>query len=106
MERRRRWLTGLLVAALVTAGAVIAIELWSEEPESAPLDPYPDSALRMVALGDSYISGEGARRYFRGTDEPRENLCHRAATAYPTGSPCGWKHRSPSSPARGRRRSR
>lgn len=83
MQKRKRWLVGLLAVALVVAGAVVAVELWSEEPESAPLDPYPDSSLRIAALGDSYISGEGARRYFLGTDQPRENMCHRAATAYP-----------------------
>jgi lysophospholipase L1-like esterase len=82
MRRRRIFQIGIALAALVVAG-LIALEIFSEPPESAPLDPYPDSSLRIVALGDSYISGEGARRYFLGTDQPRENSCHRAATAYP-----------------------
>jgi lysophospholipase L1-like esterase len=54
----------------------------SSPPESRPLDPNPSASFRVFALGDSYISGEGAGRYFNGTDVP-ENTCHRAATAYP-----------------------
>jgi lysophospholipase L1-like esterase len=54
----------------------------SSTPESLPLDPNPTAAFRVFALGDSYISGEGAGRYFEGTDVPG-NMCHRAATAYP-----------------------
>jgi lysophospholipase L1-like esterase len=41
----------------------------------------------VVALGDSYISGEGAVAYFEGTNDPRDNprgeACRRAPTAYP-----------------------
>ncbi len=36
----------------------------------------------MVALGDSFISGEGAKRYLTGTGS-KDNVCHRANTAYP-----------------------
>jgi lysophospholipase L1-like esterase len=50
-------------------------------------DPWPDAAGRILALGDSYISGEGAPEYFEGTnvvggDDP--NQCRRAPSAYPS----------------------
>lgn len=84
MERRRHWWVAV-VALLAAVGALVAIWILIERepPESAPLDPYPESSFRIVALGDSYISGEGTRRYFRGTDEPGRNMCHRSAKAYP-----------------------
>jgi hypothetical protein len=65
------------VAAIVLAAVALGAP-----PETRQVDPHPDAAFRIVALGDSYISGEGAARYFPGTDV-RPNRCHRAATAYP-----------------------
>ncbi len=81
----RWWLlgAGLLAAAVV---AVLLLNAVTSDPETLALDPNPDSDYRIFALGDSYISGEGADRYFPGTDEtgePGRNLCHRAATTYP-----------------------
>lgn len=85
MRIRRHWWAALAGLAAIAVVAVLALELWGEPPESAPLDPNPDSSFRIVALGDSYISGEGARVYFPGTDEPggARNMCHRARKAYP-----------------------
>ena len=37
----------------------------------------------LVAFGDSYMSGEGARSYLPGTNNPAGNHCRRAPTAYP-----------------------
>lgn len=37
----------------------------------------------IVALGDSYMSGEGASTYIAGTDEGGANECRRASTAWP-----------------------
>jgi len=78
-------LLGLAAIAAVGALVVLALELWGEPPDPAPQDPNPDSSFRIVALGDSYISGEGTRGYFPGTDEPggARNLCHRGRRAYP-----------------------
>jgi lysophospholipase L1-like esterase len=66
------------------AGALaIALAYVSRPPEKLPLDPNPSSGFRIAALGDSYISGEGAQRYFPGTDDSPKNGCHRAASAHP-----------------------
>ena len=36
----------------------------------------------LVALGDSYMSGEGAQEYYRGTNDEGTNECRQAPTAY------------------------
>lgn len=36
----------------------------------------------LVAMGDSYMSGEGAPRFYSGTDDGGRNECRRAPTAY------------------------
>jgi len=91
MTNRKHRRPGLLGAAAVLALVALALLAFGvldpgNPPETAPMDPNPDSSFRIVALGDSYISGEGARVYFPGTDEPgreRRNMCRRAKTAYP-----------------------
>lgn len=51
-------------------------------------EPVPDSLTPgagdrvLVALGDSYMSGEGATTYYEGTDTGGENQCRRAPTAW------------------------
>src|SRR5215212_278600 len=70
------------VAMLLVAGAVAAFVVGITRPAATdPVDPNPGADERIAALGDSYLSGEGARRFFRGTDAPRSNTCHRAPTA-------------------------
>lgn len=87
MTRRGR--NGLAVfGVLLIAGSIalaVTLDEVSSAPATEPLDPHPGSPLQIAALGDSYIAGEGAHRYFPGTDETGEerNLCHRAPTAYP-----------------------
>jgi lysophospholipase L1-like esterase len=68
---------GLLGAGLLVG----ALEI-SRPAATDPLDPNPDGEFRLVVLGDSYASGEGALSYFLGTDVPAKNRCHRAPTAY------------------------
>ena len=36
----------------------------------------------MVAMGDSFMSGEGAPTYFKGTNTKGKNQCRRAPTSY------------------------
>lgn len=67
----------VVVLVLVALGSVV------QEP--APLDDVyaADPGERViVALGDSYMSGEGAQRYFKGTNDKDSNECRRAPTAY------------------------
>jgi lysophospholipase L1-like esterase len=91
----------LAVALVVIVGAVssntshdvvlvaVAITLiWSLDPQqSGPSpDPHTNSAT-IVALGDSYMSGEGASAFYDGTNhnhgEHDHNECRRAKSAYP-----------------------
>jgi lysophospholipase L1-like esterase len=82
---------GLIVAAIVSstqadiAGvlAVLAILGVTQAPASdiGQLDPGGRSHV-LVALGDSYMSGEGAAIYYEGTDEGGGDTCHRSPTAW------------------------
>jgi len=65
---------------------VVAAVVWTlghrSVPEPAALQPGPDDPV-VVALGDSFISGEGADEFFDGTNLTGVNTCRRAPTAYP-----------------------
>jgi hypothetical protein len=53
--------------------------------DRTPLDPHPDQPL-LVAMGDSYMSGEGAPRFFPGTNNQAakdRNECRRTSSAWP-----------------------
>jgi hypothetical protein len=90
------WAVVLGVLILALAGAVVTntdldvivmvgIVAWglSLTPEPGVDQVVPeDGAEVLVALGDSYISGEGAPSYFAGTNDPNGNHCRRAPTAY------------------------
>jgi lysophospholipase L1-like esterase len=72
--------THLDVAIVIATIAVIA---------AAPIEVTPPSYVHagagqhaLVALGDSYMSGEGAQKFFSGTDEGGGDECRRAPTAY------------------------
>lgn len=69
------------ILLLVGAGVVYLKGIEVEDLSSATPTTDADRPL-MVALGDSFISGEGAERYLKGTGST-DNLCHRANTAYP-----------------------
>lgn len=75
---------GEALIAVLLLGFVFAWVL-VDRTASEPTDPNPGSELTIVAFGDSYISGEGATRYFADTNVPGvgNNACRRAPTAYP-----------------------
>ncbi len=67
---------GALIAAVIV-GATTAGEQALEDRYGADAGEQV-----VVALGDSYISGEGAQKYFEGTSVKGVNECRRAPTAY------------------------
>lgn len=99
------WYAAILVVALfLLVGAiasdtstdalvlVLAVALvWALMPRSSAQAAPPLRAGRptIVALGDSFTSGEGARRYYRGTNTPHVNACRRAPSAYPVVATAG-----------------
>jgi lysophospholipase L1-like esterase len=66
----------VLIALVLLVMAVIAAH-------PAPTPPELPPGRMIVALGDSYMSGEGAGSFFRGTDDAGTNECRRSPTAYP-----------------------
>jgi GDSL-like lipase/acylhydrolase family protein len=83
----------LLVLAIVSntqadiAVVIAAVSLMGLTPGSDDkpdkLTPKPADANVLVALGDSYMSGEGEDVYFKEKDDDEhENHCHRAPTAW------------------------
>lgn len=76
------WRGEFVLTALLLGFLVVWVSLdrtGSYEP------PVGSTDGRIVALGDSYISGEGARTFLEGTNVAgsAENQCRRAPTAYP-----------------------
>lgn len=73
-------------SADVAAVALVVVLVWSTSPkESGSLD-ITDPARGehvMVVIGDSFISGEGAKEFLPGTNTIGENTCRRAPTAHP-----------------------
>ncbi len=70
---------GFVMAALVGALAVWTVQ---GRVDAKPTDPNPTSASRIVAIGDSYMSGEGSLRFFPGTNIARGNECRQSSTAF------------------------
>ncbi len=96
------WIFGLVVLAF--AGLIVAIASFTLADIAVvlalialagltPAQDSPDRPLKpprsdngdglLVALGDSYMSGEGASIFVAGTDEGAGNECRRATTAWP-----------------------
>lgn len=73
------------IAAVIAAVALIGVTTMSEAKPGA-LVPQPGQEGVLLALGDSYMSGEGADVYYREEVDEREgqqaNRCHRAPTAW------------------------
>jgi GDSL-like Lipase/Acylhydrolase family len=91
----------LLLVLTITADAQTDVVLvatlvalvWSVYPRAVQPDDEVVTATStsvadqsvLVALGDSYMSGEGAQRFYEGTNSPggdQPNECRRAPTAY------------------------
>ena len=70
--------TGADSAVLIAVLALLGITP-PQEPPPPPFDVQTDQVL--VAMGDSYMSGEGAHRFFQGTDDA-DDQCRRAPTAW------------------------
>ena len=67
------------------AAVLVVVSLaWSLAPRTEVFETEPIAAGQtvLVALGDSYISGEGATRFFDGTNSKGSNECRRAPSAY------------------------
>jgi lysophospholipase L1-like esterase len=71
-------------AADMAAVLVVVSLSWSLAPrtESRPAAPLAAGQTVLVALGDSYMSGEGATKFFDGTNDQDRNECRRAPSAY------------------------
>lgn len=70
------------VVFVLAAAAVVWALGHSTVPVPPALDPQAGDRT-LVALGDSFISGEGADEFFDGTNTPGVSTCRRAPTAYP-----------------------
>jgi lysophospholipase L1-like esterase len=77
------------IAANTPADVLIVVFVlalaWSIAPHGvAPTDSVlpDDGETVIVALGDSFMSGEGAEQFYNGTNRRGENECRRAPTAY------------------------
>jgi hypothetical protein len=79
------------IASDADSGELIVVLLvalvWAAAPRDVParaaIDPQPGEPF-FVAMGDSYISGEGAERFFAGTNDKGDgNECRRAPSAHP-----------------------
>lgn len=70
---------------LVVAVGFASVWVLLDRSEKIPTNPNPTAADRIVAFGDSYISGEGAATYFQGTNRKgaQPNQCRRSPTAFP-----------------------
>ena len=74
----------MVVAAVFVVGMVLGITLFLSEADKAnPAPSTGDLPLTIVAIGDGYMSGEGAAAFFPGTDRPGQNECRRTSTSYP-----------------------
>ena len=69
------------VVLVIAAAAVVWTLGTRVVPEPDALKPSDEGQV-FVALGDSFMSGEGAEVFFEGTNTPGESQCRRAPTAY------------------------
>jgi lysophospholipase L1-like esterase len=88
------WMASSAGDSLLLLGLVVLALVWTAVPAGAPpgdgreVHEVEADDRYFLALGDSYISGEGAREFLPGTnttedDEDHVNECRRAPTAWP-----------------------
>jgi hypothetical protein len=83
----------LLIVAIVSnthADVAMVLACLALVGAAPPERPVPDELTTVgsntvVVLGDSYMSGEGASTYFKGTNDAGGNQCRRAPSAYGVG---------------------
>ncbi len=80
IQTRSYWYAlALSVSLAAVAAASTSVQIRQDVPSNA--ETNPDSAFRLVAMGDSYMSGEGATQYFEDSDTIHDQ-CHQAPDAY------------------------
>jgi lysophospholipase L1-like esterase len=99
LDLRPSLTVALVAAAFVVVGAIasstqadvvlvvtIVALFWAATPFGVAVDDRilpAESRRTLIALGDSYISGEGASEFFEGTNDAGRNECRRSPHAYP-----------------------
>ncbi len=76
-------LRGEGIVLLMMVGYVLAWGLVERTSPAAEAAIDPGDRPTIVALGDSFISGEGAAEFFAGTNDAGGNQCRRAPTSHP-----------------------
>lgn len=71
------------VLIFVVAMGLVSVWLLIDRSIDPPQESQPRKTSRILALGDSYMSGEGSPAFFEGTNEKGTNQCRRSPTAYP-----------------------
>jgi lysophospholipase L1-like esterase len=77
-------ITSSTQADVLLVVTVVAL-IWAATPRGVPAGDTiapAEGQPTLVSLGDSYMSGEGASKFFQGTNESELNECRRAPTAY------------------------
>lgn len=71
-----------VMAFLAAIVVVLGFSMSATTPLERSMVPNGDKPW-ILAIGDSYMSGEGARRFYDDTNTKDRNECRRAPTAYP-----------------------
>jgi len=87
------WMAASDSDSLLIVVVIAAALIWASAPQGAAREPELEARAGVpyyLVLGDSYMSGEGGKSYYEGTNttEPnadRTNKCRRASTAWAVG---------------------
>jgi lysophospholipase L1-like esterase len=83
MSGLRKLLVGVVALVVLVPIVVVVTGVVLRRPPAKPYVGPDNPEFTLVALGDSYISGEGAKHFYPGTDRHGSNECRRADTAHP-----------------------